>query len=215
MKGKTKVKTDPQTKCSSCGASYSYVALGRREYFISWGSHCLCDKCHRFAIMEAYKVGVKRPFEPPKWYGHIHSIILGDLVATLKKCWPERVMNMRKWPRTESEDLGFVLKYCLASTYPASERRCPYAKAKLLAGLPEIPARNGDCKKVDGIFLCRYPDEKLPTHEAHLTSELTQCPDPKRRRMIDTFAVWQVSLTRIWSLSSPLSRSPSAEPCQE
>ena len=107
MKGKTTVKTDPQTQCSSCGASYSYVALGRREYFISWGSHCLCDKCHRFAIMEAYKVGVKRPFEPPKWYGHIHSIILGDLVATLKKCWPERVMKMRKWPRTESEDLGF------------------------------------------------------------------------------------------------------------
>ena len=110
-------------------------------------------------------------------------------MANLIKCWPERVMKMRKWPRTESEDLGFVLKYCLASTYPASEKRCPYAKAKLLAGLPEIPARKGDFKKVDGIFLCRYPDEKLPTHEAHLTSELTECPDPNRRKMIDTFAV--------------------------
>ena len=213
MQGKIKVNTDPQTKCSSCEASDSYVALGRREYFIPWGSYCLCDKCHRFAIMEKLNAGQERRLEPHKGYGDIHWIILGDLMATLKKCWPERVMKMRKWPRTESEDLGFVLKYCLASTYPASERRCPYAKAKLLAGLPEIPARNGDCKKVDGIFLCRYPDEKLPTHEAHLTSELTHCPDPNRRKMIDTFDVWQVSLIGIWSLSSPLSSSPSTDPC--
>jgi hypothetical protein len=98
-------------------------------------------------------------------------------------------MKMRKWPKTESEDLGFVLKYCLASTYPASEKRCPYAKAKLLAGLPKIPASNGDFKGVDGIFLCRYPDEKLPTHEAHLTSELDQCPYPERRKMIDAFEI--------------------------
>jgi hypothetical protein len=42
------------------------VALSRREYFIPWGSHCLCDKCHRFSIMEAFKTGLKRPFEPLK-----------------------------------------------------------------------------------------------------------------------------------------------------
>jgi hypothetical protein len=33
--------------------------------------------------------------------------------------------------------------------------------------------------------------------------------------MIDTVAVWQVSLIGIRSLSSPLSRSPSTDPCQE
>jgi hypothetical protein len=66
------VKTDPQTKCSSCEASYSYVALGRREYFIPWGSYCLCDKCHRFAIMEALNVGQEQPLEPHKGYGDIH-----------------------------------------------------------------------------------------------------------------------------------------------
>jgi hypothetical protein len=98
-------------------------------------------------------------------------------------------MKMRKWPKTESEDLSFVLKYCLASTYPASDDRCCYVKAKILAKSSEIPAARGDFKEVDGIFLCRYPDEKLPTHEAHLTSELDHCPNPERRKMIDALAV--------------------------
>jgi len=66
------MKTDPCTKCDSCEASYHYVALGRREYFIPWGTYFLCDKCHRFAIMEAFQTGVKRPFEPPKHYGDAH-----------------------------------------------------------------------------------------------------------------------------------------------
>lgn len=64
------MKTDPHTKCNNCGANYHYVALGRREYFISWGSCFLCDKCHRFAIMEAFQPRVNRPFEPAKYNGN-------------------------------------------------------------------------------------------------------------------------------------------------
>jgi hypothetical protein len=60
------VKTDPQTKCTYCGASYSLVTEGRREYFIPWGPQFLCDKCHRFAIMEALKSGINPLFEPPE-----------------------------------------------------------------------------------------------------------------------------------------------------
>jgi len=96
---------------------------------------------------------------------------------------------MRKWTKTESKDLWFVRKYCLAGTFPASDERCPYAKAKLLAGLPKITTSDGDFKEVDAMFLCRYPDLEMPTHEARLTSELTLCPDPKRRKMIDALDV--------------------------
>ena len=96
-------------------------------------------------------------------------------------------MEMRNWPRTDSEDLGFVLKYCLANTYPASEKRCPYAKAQLLGGHPKITTSDGDVIKADAMFLCRYPDREMPTHEARLTSELTECPDPERRKIIDAF----------------------------
>ena len=96
---------------------------------------------------------------------------------------------MRKWPKTESEDLGFIRKYCLAGTFPASNERCPYAKAKIMAKSSEVSTGKSDFRDVDGIFLCKYPDREMPAHEARLTSELTQCPDPKRRRMIDTFAV--------------------------
>jgi hypothetical protein len=90
---------------------------------------------------------------------------------------------------TDSEDLGLVLKYCLANTYPASEKRCPYAKDQLLAGFPKITTSDGDFKEADAMFLCRYPDREMPTHEARLTSELTQCPDPERRKMIDALDV--------------------------
>lgn len=96
---------------------------------------------------------------------------------------------MRKWPKTESEDLGFVRKYCLAGTYPASNERCPYAKAKIVAKSSEISTGKSDFREVDGIFLCKYPDREMPAHEARLTSELSQCPDPKRRKMIDKFDV--------------------------
>lgn len=92
---------------------------------------------------------------------------------------------MRKWPKTESEDLGFVRKYCLAGTFPASDGRCPYVKAKLLAGFPKISTGDGDFHKADAMFLCRYPNEKMPTHQARLTSELNQCPFTARRELID------------------------------
>ncbi len=60
------MKTNSQTKCANCGATYSYVVQGRRDYFIPWGSYFLCDKCHRYAIMEALKTELKPPFESPK-----------------------------------------------------------------------------------------------------------------------------------------------------
>ena len=94
-------------------------------------------------------------------------------------------MEMRKWTETESEDLLFVRKYCLAGTFPASDERCPYVKAKIMAKSSEISTGISDFKDVDGIFLCRYPDREMPAHEARLTSELTQCPDPKRKKLID------------------------------
>ena len=99
---------------------------------------------------------------------------------------------MRKWPKTESEDLGFVLKYCLAKPYLASEKRCPYAKTQLLAGFPKITTNDGDFEVADAMFLCRYPDREMPTHKAHLTSELTHCPDPARRNMIDALYAGEV-----------------------
>ena len=107
-------------------------------------------------------------------------------MVAAQECCPKRVMKMRKWPKTESEDLGFVLKYCLATTYPASNDRCCYAKAKILARSFAVLAGRSGRKEVDGIFLCRYPDEKMPTHAARLTSDLAQCPDPERRKMVDS-----------------------------
>ena len=96
---------------------------------------------------------------------------------------------MRKWTKTESEDLGLVRKYCLAGTFPASDERCPYAKAKIMARSSEVSIGKSDFKDVDGIFLCRYPVREMPTHEARLTSELDQCPDPARKKMIDALDV--------------------------
>ena len=93
---------------------------------------------------------------------------------------------MRKWQKTESEDLGFVRKYCFAKTYPASDLRCRYVKAKIMAKSSETSTGKIDCRDVDEIFLCRYPDEKMPLHQARLTSELDQCPDAERREMIDS-----------------------------
>ena len=96
---------------------------------------------------------------------------------------------MRKWPKTESEDIGFVRKYCLAGTFPASDDRCPYAKTKIMAKSSEASTGKNDFRDVDGIFLCKYPDREMPAHEARLTSELSQCPDPNRRKMIEALDV--------------------------
>ncbi len=106
-------------------------------------------------------------------------------MATKQGC-PERMMEMRKWPKTESEDLGFVRKYCLAGTFPASNERCPYAKAKIMAKSSEVSTGKSDFRDVDGIFLCKYPDRGMPGHEARLTSELDRCPFTARRELIDT-----------------------------
>jgi hypothetical protein len=94
-------------------------------------------------------------------------------------------MEMRKQHRTSSEDQWFVRKYCFANSYPASDVRCPYAKAKIVAKPAKISADNRDAEEADGIFLCRYPDEEMPLHQARLTSELDQCPNRERRKMID------------------------------
>ena len=60
------MRTDPQTKCATCGASYSYVAQGKRDYFIPWGDYFLCDECHRLVVMEVIKTEIEPPIEPPK-----------------------------------------------------------------------------------------------------------------------------------------------------
>ncbi|MCG6945623.1 MAG: hypothetical protein LJE87_09800 [Deltaproteobacteria bacterium] len=99
---------------------------------------------------------------------------------------------MQKITKMQNEDLEFVRKYCLAGTFPASDERCPYAKAKLLAGVPDIPKGASDLREADALFLCRYPDQKMPTHEARLISELSQCPHTQRREMIDGMGVAKV-----------------------
>ena len=92
---------------------------------------------------------------------------------------------MSKRHKTSSEDLWFVRKYCFANSYPASDVRCPYAKAKIIVKPAKISLHKRHPEEVDGIFLCRYPDEKMPLHQARLTSELHQCPNKERRKMID------------------------------
>jgi hypothetical protein len=54
-----------------------------------------------------------------------------------------------------------------------------------MAKSSEISTGKSDLKEVDGMFLCRYPDANMPTHEARLHSELDQCPNSERREMID------------------------------
>ena len=60
------MKTNSQTQCANCKATYRQVDQGRREYFIPWGSYFLCDMCHRLAIMEALQIESEKPFESPK-----------------------------------------------------------------------------------------------------------------------------------------------------
>ena len=86
---------------------------------------------------------------------------------------------------TSSEDLWFVRKYCFGNSYPASDVRCPYTKAKIVIKAAKTSSDNRKAEEVDGIFLCRYPDKNMPLHEARLISELDQCPNRERRIMID------------------------------
>ena len=60
------MKTDPQSECSNCEATYSEMVQGSIGYFILWESQFLCDKCHRLAIMEALHSDFKPPFETPQ-----------------------------------------------------------------------------------------------------------------------------------------------------
>ena len=94
-------------------------------------------------------------------------------------------METRKWPKTSSEDLWFVRMYCFAGKYPASDGRCCYIRVKILSKSSEISTDSSDFRDVDAVFLCRYPDERMPIHKARLSSELDQCPNTERRRMID------------------------------
>jgi hypothetical protein len=99
---------------------------------------------------------------------------------------------MQRTTKMQNEDLEFVRKYCLAGTFPASDERCPYAKAQLLAGFADIPKGASDLREADALFLCRYPDQKMPIHEARPISELNQCPHTQRREMIDGMGVAKV-----------------------
>ena len=90
---------------------------------------------------------------------------------------------MEETTKISAKELEFVKKYCFGGTYPASDERCRYSKTKILAGSP--------LKEADAIFLCRYPDENMPTHQARLISELEQCPDTERRKKINALDVEQ------------------------
>ena len=144
--------------------------------------------CYSLAILEELQPDSKPPVETSK--DEVRRAAC--LIAVALKRSPKTMMEMRKWPKTESEDLWFVRKYCIAKTYSASDVRCRYAKAKIMAKSSEGPIGRGGVKEVDGIFLCRYPDEKMPTHQARLTSELDQCPNKERREIIDSLYAGEV-----------------------
>ena len=99
---------------------------------------------------------------------------------------------MEETTKISAEELEFVKKYCLSGLYPASDERCLYAKVKMLAAYFQNTTVSGGLKKPDAIFLCRYPDEKMPTHEASLISELEQCPYTERRKRIEALDEEQV-----------------------
>jgi hypothetical protein len=91
-----------------------------------------------------------------------------------------------KVTRMSAEDVVFVRKYCLGGTFPASDERCPFSKAKLLAGDAKIAQQDSVPGGADTLFLCRYPDKNMPMHKARLISELHECPSPERREKIDS-----------------------------
>jgi hypothetical protein len=90
---------------------------------------------------------------------------------------------MQKTTTMSEKDLAFVRKYCLGSTYPANYERCLYVEGKIRH------AGAFDFEEVDVMYLCLYPDEKIPTHGSPLTSELKQCPNRERRKKIDALRV--------------------------
>lgn len=92
---------------------------------------------------------------------------------------------MRKTPKTASEDLWFIRKYCFARKYPANDGRCCYIRARIQFKSSEISKDSSDFRDLDAAFVCLYPDERMPLHEARLTSELDECPNTERRKMID------------------------------
>jgi hypothetical protein len=92
---------------------------------------------------------------------------------------------MGKTPKTASEDLWFVRKYCFTRRYPANDGRCRHITVKILFKSSKISTDSRDFEDLDALFLCRYPDETMPLHEARPTSELDQCPNTERRQMID------------------------------
>ncbi len=112
----------------------------------------------------------------------------------MRRRWPIRkeVDKMHKATRVPKKELDFVRKYCFGGTFPASDERCPYAKIKLRTSVPKSPTDDSGFEGVDAMFLCRYSDKRIPLHEAHLISELSQCPSAERRRHIDALDVSQI-----------------------
>ena len=92
---------------------------------------------------------------------------------------------MEKTTRIWDEELNFVRRYCHNGSFPASDQRCPYAKAKIRAGFVRVSKINGEVVDKDAMFLCRYPDARTPLHQACLIAEMVCCPDDARRREID------------------------------
>jgi hypothetical protein len=93
---------------------------------------------------------------------------------------------VEKITKMSDEDLVFVRKYCLGGTFPASDERCLFSKAKLLVNDSNIDQKGKVPKEADTLFLCRYPDKNMPMHKAILISELNECPSPERREKIDS-----------------------------
>ena len=61
------METAPLAQCTNCEVSYSDMQEGCIEYFIPWGPHFLCDKCHRLAIMQPLQINSQPLFEAPQW----------------------------------------------------------------------------------------------------------------------------------------------------
>lgn len=113
------------------------------------------------------------------------------MAVSQKRC-PKSKIIMKKTLKTAAEELSFVRKHCFGRTYPASDGRCRYIRAKVLFKSSAISTGRSDSKEMDAVFLCRYPDEEMPLHKARLTSELDQCPDKERRKMTDALYAKEV-----------------------
>ena len=60
---------------------------------------------------------------------------------------------MEKTTRIWDKELNFVRRYCHNDSFPASDQRCPYAKAKIRAGLARVSKINGEIAEEDAMFL--------------------------------------------------------------